>query len=190
MKLTVSGRGWVLWVAAGLVAGPAAAQEPITVTGVGVQRTIDCDGRRVEITGSDNRLTLRGRCDAVAVSGTHNVVQVEGLGRVSITGINHRVEWEYALRGDQPSVSKSGIGNEVVQVKAQARESAPSGRTTRRGDVVVEGNAEGGGHRVTIGDGGISVDSGGGRSSQGGKGSGDRAGSITVVENELVRSYD
>src|SRR5262245_13835824 len=123
---TTTRRLAVISLAAGLMAAAAAAQEPVTIVGVGVRRTVDCgNGGSVTIMGSDHKLTLRGRCESVSVTGTHHLVQIQGLGRLTVTGVDHRVEWEYALTGDQPVVLKTGLRNEVVQVKGgTSRESA------------------------------------------------------------------
>jgi hypothetical protein len=141
MRIRRSGPAWLLGALVGLAwAGLAAADE--NIQGMGVNRTIDC----------------AGRCPRVTLSGSGSVLHVEELGRLAVSGVNQRVEWVKGLDGAAPRIHNSGIGNEVVQVKAggSARSSGRSSggvQTGPGGTTVESGDA-----KVTIGAGGITVE--------------------------------
>jgi hypothetical protein len=203
------------WCLVGLVAGlPAVAgAEVVTIRGAGIRRTVACDGREVEASGSGHTLTLRGRCPRVAITGTGHVVRVEGLGRGSVSGMNNRLEWEYALEGERPRIAISGVNNEAVKVGA-GRSAAASDEDEGDEGAGEEGgiSVEGGSGRVVIGTGGITIDKNK-KSSRGGRvtvtgGSSSGSGTVsvegdsgtvritggeaavTVLENGLERTYD
>jgi hypothetical protein len=214
MRMRGRGPAWLLGAVAGLAwMGTAAADEDIR--GVGITRTIDCAGGEVRITGTSHRLTLSGRCERVVLSGTGSTLHVESLGRLTVSGINHRVEWVEGLDGNAPRIQKSGIGNEVVQVKAGAAATSRGSAGTGQGSGTIAVEGEGGqvtigGDGVTVQDKGtrrrdkdkVTVNSGGttvaidgstGTVTVGGpataKASGGKAG-VTVAESGLERAYD
>jgi DUF3060 family protein len=165
MKGTARGPVWLL-CATGLAAGTVTAQEPIDIKGVSVTRTIDCAGGAVVVTGTSHNLTLTGRCPRVTLSGTASVVHIGSLGRLTVSGMNHRVEWETGLDGKDPVVQNSGINNQVVKAKGGATSgSASSGTRAQAGSASVETGAGGvvvssGSSRVTVGESGaVSVES-------------------------------
>lgn len=123
-----------------LVVGGTDASAAIEVKGVGIQKTIDCAGGSVVVTGSKNELTLRGDCAKVTLSGAGHVIHVEGLGRVKVSGLNNLVEWQRALAGEAPSVEDSGMGNEVRRASGAAKTGAPaaSGARSKSGSVTVD----------------------------------------------------
>jgi Protein of unknown function (DUF3060) len=95
----------------------AAAQAQTTMTSSGQRRSIACDGETVQITGSRNTLTITGDCQKVDVAGTGNVVTIEAVERIEVTGTNNRVTWQRALRGDAPRVSRTGLGNTIARAE-------------------------------------------------------------------------
>jgi Protein of unknown function (DUF3060) len=179
---------WALLALSAAVAARAAADD-LTIQGVNVERTITCDDREVVIHGTNNRVTLNGRCRQVTVDGTAHVVRVETLGSADVSGVNNRLEWEHALRGDQPDIEIVGLGNRVVQVSG----AAAARPAERSGSVTVEGD----GSRVVVGPGGISVEgkSKGRRDAKvtvtGGGGAEPAVPrAITIEEGDLQRTYD
>jgi hypothetical protein len=180
--------------AIGLGAGySAGAAEDLTILGLGIEKTITCDERPVVVNGAGHRLTLKGRCEDVAVHGTGNVVHVERLGRGQIDGLDNRLEWELAIRGERPVIRKGGVNVTVAQVAGGAprREADDDGE-----DVTIES----GGGRVTVGGGGGGVTIG--SSSKPGDGSvrirtgGTTArgsappAAVRVTESDIEKSYD
>jgi DUF3060 family protein len=218
MRSIGSSRAWL--AGAGLLFGLAATAraggEDLTVTGVNLERTITCDERDVVVEGVGNRLTLRGRCQHVTITGTDHVVRVERLGSANLTGMNNRLEWEAALRGDRPDVKITGVNNRSVRAEGRAvarREGAApdpdrvtvegeGGRVVLGSDgISIEGNGKGRrGGQVTVDTGGtgIRVDGGtgtvtvGGGSATAGSGTaGSATGrSLTISDSDLNRDYD
>lgn len=94
----------------------ATAEAQMRLNASNQTQTIDCKGGSVEVLGSANRLTLVGECRAVEVTGSDNVVTVEAVERIALSGERNRVAWRRVL-GDrlEPRVSTLGGGNRVVK---------------------------------------------------------------------------
>jgi hypothetical protein len=122
-------------VVVAVLAGPATADE--MVMGERAKRSIDCAGQTVTITGSRHQLTLRGRCTHVVLTGERSTVRVESLGRLTVSGTGHRVEWEQGLDGKEPVIENQGLDSAVVRVAAssspRAASSAPAARVEESG---------------------------------------------------------
>jgi len=88
--------------ALGLGGAARSGADEVTINGLNVEKTITCDHRDVVIHGTNHRLTLKGRCRQVWVDGTGHLVHVEALGSADVAGVNNRIEWERALRGEEP----------------------------------------------------------------------------------------
>jgi DUF3060 family protein len=208
MRSIGSSRAWVYGMGLALCAAAplGAGGEDLTVTGLNLERTITCDERDVVVEGVGNRLTLRGRCQDVTVHGTDHVIHVERLGSLHLTGMNNRVEWEAALRGDRPDIHNTGINNRAVRAEGRSTARREGGeadpdRVTVQGDggrivlgsdgISIDGNAKGRrGGQVTVDAGGTSVrvDGGTGTVSVGGGSSAGRA--LTISDSEVERDYD
>jgi hypothetical protein len=78
----------------------------------GTTSAVDCaDGKSLNVAGSNNRLTVRGRCEAVNVAGADNRITVERVDQsLTITGLNNSVTY----RGGEPRVDDRGSGNTVA----------------------------------------------------------------------------
>ncbi|MBO9661766.1 DUF3060 domain-containing protein [Dokdonella sp.] len=73
----------------------------------------DCAGDDVvNLTGSGNRIDLRGDCDTVNVYGSDNTVHAEALGIINVTGVGNQVFWS---RGAQPRLNQTGSGNRLAK---------------------------------------------------------------------------
>ncbi|MCB1263335.1 MAG: DUF3060 domain-containing protein [Mycobacterium sp.] len=83
--------------------------EPITVSGVGGDRTVACTDGDVMISGVDNTVVLTGRCARVEVSGIENRVSIEEAAEIVVSGLNNEVRF----RSGTPELNKSGLGNTV-----------------------------------------------------------------------------
>lgn len=144
----------------------AAASEDLVIQGVDVERTITCDERDVMIRGTSHHLTLRGDCQKVTIFGTGHVIRIERLGTAWLAGIDNRLEWERALRGESPDITITGKGNRAMHAEAGA------------GSVRLSGE---GGSSITVD----------GRTGtvRLGTGSGPAA-SLTISDTELVKSFD
>jgi hypothetical protein len=192
MRTRTNGPARLLGAVAGLaLAWAAAAAADETIQGAGVKRTIDCAGGAVTINGTGHDLTLTGRCPRVVVSGTGSVVHVAELGRLTVSGLNQRVEWVKGLDGAEPAIQKSGLGVEVVQVNGGRAAGARSGSSRSSGGASVQAGPAGttiesDGSRVTVGAGGVTVEAADGTPTTTTR----KAGSITVMENDQERTYD
>lgn len=84
---------------------------PISYSPVGTTMTIDCGpGRPLSIGGSNNKLTVTGRCTDIEITGNDNRVTVdEASGAIRAGGVNNIVIY----RDGKPKVSASGGGNTV-----------------------------------------------------------------------------
>ena len=78
---------------------------------VGTTAQIDCGGgKSLDITGSNNILTVAGDCWSVRVSGADNRIRASRIdGDVSVTGINNTIEY----RDGDPAVHDEGSGNRI-----------------------------------------------------------------------------
>ncbi len=88
----------------------------VSISGNGHQRTIACDGRKLEVVGSDHVVTATGVCGAVEVVGANNNVSVEvkPKGKLEIAGTDHTVRWKSEGKISQ---SVTGTGHKVTRVK-------------------------------------------------------------------------
>jgi hypothetical protein len=98
----------------------AAARVLIVSADRGVSRTYVVNGRSVAVSGSGNRVTLRGRCPSLRVGGTNNIVYADSVGSVSLSGSNNRVYWRRLYNGRRPSVTGAGTGNQVLRRRARS----------------------------------------------------------------------
>ena len=88
----------------------------ISITGNGHQRTVACEGRKLEVMGSDHVVNVTGVCGAVEIVGVNNTVSVavQPKGRLEIAGTDHTVRWKSAGRIAQ---SVTGTGHTITQTK-------------------------------------------------------------------------
>jgi hypothetical protein len=88
----------------------------ISISGSGHQRTIPCEGRKLELNGTDNVITTTGVCAGAEIYGAKNTVSIEvqPKGRLEITGVNHTVRWK--SEGKIAEVV-TGTGHKITRVK-------------------------------------------------------------------------
>ena len=79
----------------------------------GTTSVLDCaDGKSLNVDGSNNTLTVRGRCEAVNVLGADNRITIDRVDKaLTITGFNNSVTY----RGGEPTVDDRGSGNTVSE---------------------------------------------------------------------------
>lgn len=100
-----------LALAAGLAAaGPA--RQPIEISGVEHQRSIDCEGRDVVVDGVDHVLTFTGGCASLTLSGSGSKITIDLKpgATVEVNGTDQTVLWRSPR---PPRVSISGVDNHV-----------------------------------------------------------------------------
>ncbi|HYH97659.1 DUF3060 domain-containing protein [Hyalangium sp.] len=91
----------------------------INITDAGRKATLACDGNtEVSISGSANDLTFTGECKRVDVTGSSNKVTLDTVGRIDVTGTSNAVTWKKAAGGKKkPKVSSTGTANKISQAK-------------------------------------------------------------------------
>lgn len=77
----------------------------------GTTAEIDCaDGKALNVGGSNNTLTVRGRCTSVNVGGADNKITLDNVeDDLAVVGLNNTVVYK---AGD-PTVSNLGTGNDI-----------------------------------------------------------------------------
>lgn len=75
--------------------------------------TLDCaDGKSLNIGGSQNTLTVKGRCDSVNIGGDENEVTFEQVDtQLIVVGLNNTVTYR---QGD-PNIQDLGTGNTIAK---------------------------------------------------------------------------
>ncbi|MEO6793977.1 MAG: DUF3060 domain-containing protein [Mycobacterium sp.] len=78
----------------------------------GTTSQVDCaDGKSLNVAGSNNRLTVHGRCESVTILGADNRIAIERVDKsLTISGLNNSV----AYRSGDPTVDDRGSGNTVA----------------------------------------------------------------------------
>ncbi|WP_230987388.1 DUF3060 domain-containing protein [Mycolicibacter heraklionensis] len=84
----------------------------ISYESFGATSAVDCaDGKSLNVAGSNNKLTVRGRCEVVNVAGADNRITIERIDKtLTITGLNNSITY----RGGDPKVDNRGSGNTIA----------------------------------------------------------------------------
>lgn len=79
----------------------------------GTNTQVNCeDGKSLNVGGSNNTLTVRGRCESVNILGADNRLVVDDVDRtLTIAGLNNSVTYR---RGD-PKIEDHGSGNTIAK---------------------------------------------------------------------------
>ena len=77
----------------------------------GTTAQIDCaDGKALNVGGSNNTLTVHGRCSSVNVGGADNKITIDTVEQdLAVVGLNNTVVY----KGGEPTVSNLGTGNDI-----------------------------------------------------------------------------
>ena len=80
---------------------------------MGQTATISCEeGKSLNVTGSDNTLTVNGTCETVSVGGTKNKITLDKVNkRITVLGMDNTVTYK---DGD-PEINKLGPNNTVTK---------------------------------------------------------------------------
>ena len=83
----------------------------LSYASVGTTAELDCaDGKSLNVGGSNNTLTVHGKCAAVTVGGTDNKVTIDAIdGDLSVVGFNNTVTYKQG----EPHVTDLGSNNTV-----------------------------------------------------------------------------
>lgn len=95
--------------------GPPLAEMGNTINDgtFGATETRDCaDGKSLNIGGSQNTFTVRGRCDSVIVGGDDNTITFDTIGtELIVAGLNNTITY----RDGEPWVQDLGEGNSITK---------------------------------------------------------------------------
>lgn len=83
----------------------------VTISGIGVNRSVVCNDNIVIISGANNTVAITGHCTALTVSGFENVITAESAQEIAVSGFDNSVTY----RSGEPGVSQSGNGNSVTR---------------------------------------------------------------------------
>lgn len=77
----------------------------------GTTAQIDCaDGKALNVGGSNNTLTVHGRCSSVNIGGADNKITLDTIELdLSVVGLNNTVIY----KGGEPRVGNLGTGNDI-----------------------------------------------------------------------------
>lgn len=75
----------------------------------------DCAGKRVEVRGVRNSISLTGDCPILQVSGNENAITISSVASIVITGNTNVVSWTHGLGGQDPTISDTGTMNVISQ---------------------------------------------------------------------------
>lgn len=81
----------------------------------GQAATLNCNGGAAQIMGSNNNLTVSGKCSALSVAGSGSKITIEFVPRASasLAGSNNAISW-IGADGKKPTMSSVGSGNTVT----------------------------------------------------------------------------
>jgi hypothetical protein len=89
---------------------PPGAQ--LSISGVEGNRTFACSDNTVNISGVSNTVTITGHCDRIIVSGVKNVVHVDAVETIAVSGFDNQVFY----RDGSPQITNPGDdSNRVAQ---------------------------------------------------------------------------
>lgn len=99
-----------------LLAGCSSAQDVppgdlITYGSMGTKTRIDCEsGKTLDVSGSNNTLTVTGRCASVSVGGADNTITLDQVeDQLTVDGINNTITY----RDGDPKIEDAGEGNRI-----------------------------------------------------------------------------
>jgi hypothetical protein len=83
-----------------------------------------CVNGKVNVSGSGNLVTVKGYCPAAVVGGNGNVLRIDQVGKIEISGTGNFVEYRYlntspnnAKKKVHPTKLGGGTGNSVAWTK-------------------------------------------------------------------------
>ena len=92
----------------------------LVLSGTGESATYPCNGREIEVeeSATASRYTLTGECKKLVVDGVSNVINVEKVGEIVVSGTSNKVVYSEGLNGKKPKIKKSGTSTSVESKKS------------------------------------------------------------------------
>jgi hypothetical protein len=122
----------LLGLLTGCIITPSYAQSgtAISIAEGGGNYDYDCNGGDVYVSGSGNTVNLHGQCGTLFITGATNVITVDIVTAINLTGANNHIMWKAATSGAQPVIANTGVDNIVEQVVVGATTTQDSTQTT------------------------------------------------------------
>lgn len=97
------------------------------IEGVGVAQELVCEKsglQKIEVTGTTAKVTVKGECKELEVTGAQNEIVMEFVEKVHVTGANNVVKYKGAVADEKKKkktqVKVTGSDNKVDQIKPAA----------------------------------------------------------------------
>lgn len=92
-------------------AAPLRVGSTISYSSFGTTAGVDCGhGSSLDVSGSNNTLTVIGSCASVSIGGADNTIIAERIdGSLSVAGLNNLVTYQHG----EPTVNDEGSGNRI-----------------------------------------------------------------------------
>ena len=101
-------------------ATPTRGKEVLVIKESKDAQVFNAEDQDVTVSGSHNRVTIRGTCHALSISGDDNAVEVAAVASIAISGTGNEVAYGKAVDGEKPQVTDLGKTNKVTHVAAKA----------------------------------------------------------------------
>ena len=99
----------------------------IVINGNEEEKTLQCAGDEVVVSGNGNIVKIKGECSRLYVPGNENTVKVQAVGAIDTPGNENRVIWEKALEGSKPSISNLGTDNTIKKAATRMKDGDEEG---------------------------------------------------------------
>ena len=97
-------------------------QHGYAITGSRYKHAIDCEGENVSITGTLNTITIRGKCNILRITGSGQLITVEEVSIITISGGHNEVQFVRGSGGKHPQIQDSTKQNDVTQIDSMPTE--------------------------------------------------------------------
>ncbi len=80
----------------------------LVLSGTGESATYPCKDREIEVeeSATASRYTLTGECKKLVVVGVSNIINVEKVGEIVVSGTSNKVFYSEGLNGRKPKIKK------------------------------------------------------------------------------------
>jgi len=127
--------------ATGALPGVATVEAQTKLTLSNQTRTVDCGGGTLQLSGRQNTITVTGECRKVDITGAGNIVSIDAVAAIEVTGIGNTVTWRRAIGRATPRVSVTGSStinrapsdSSAAPTPAETTSAPARGAGTRRG---------------------------------------------------------
>lgn len=99
--------------------GPTRGKEVLIIKESRDAQTFNAEDQDVTVQGDGNKVTIRGTCHALSLTGDHNHVSVASVASIAFSGSSNQVSWSKASGGEKPQITDLGKNNEVAHAAAK-----------------------------------------------------------------------